>query len=152
MSIHRPLHAIESLPVLAGVFVLCCLLAAPQIQAETVVFGSYSSEVYAAENATRTATALGIETRVVAADVNGTTYLRILGPAGLSNQEARALLARARSSGFESAWILPETAATAPPRLTTPETARAPSPAQAGGPIFGQFGAEAAAQHRSLSP
>ncbi|TNF89685.1 MAG: hypothetical protein EP301_02585, partial [Gammaproteobacteria bacterium] len=101
--------------------------------AATVAFGSFTREVYAQRAAEAVSQALGIETRLVPAAVNETEYLRVVGPAGLSDAQARELLARARDQGFDSAWFLPEpakTIATPAPEAATAASAP-PVPASA---------------------
>lgn len=86
----------------AGLFPPATSLAA------TVVFGSYTQKPYAEQAAAEVGQSLGIETRIVAATVNGSHYLRVVGPAGLAAADARMLLSNAHAQGFESSWFLAE--------------------------------------------
>ncbi|HEY5645015.1 MAG TPA: DUF5916 domain-containing protein [Pseudomonadales bacterium] len=99
--------------------------------AATVVFGSFTRSDYAERAAQALAQTLGIDTRLVAVTVAGTDYLRLVGPAGQSEADARELLTRARANGYESAWIAREPApapAAAAPVVASPAQA-APEPA-----------------------
>jgi hypothetical protein len=116
MSQNRPnLRAVALLICAVSLFLPATSMAA------TVAFGSYTREAYAAEAAQRAAQALGIETRLVAVTVNGTDYLRVLGPHALTEAEARSLLDQARTQGFESAWYLTEEDAQATDTRSTAE-------------------------------
>jgi hypothetical protein len=84
------------------------LLCSATTHSATIAFGSYSREDYAAEQAQRASEILDIETRLVRTTVDGMEYTRLLGPQGLSEAEARGLLDRATTSGYPSAWYLPE--------------------------------------------
>jgi len=84
------------------------LLCAPSTQAATVALGSYTNRAYAEEQARIAATRLGLETRLVPTVVAGMEYLRLLGPVGLSDVEAREVLSQAQSNGYPSAWIMPD--------------------------------------------
>lgn len=101
------------------------LLLSATAKAATVVFGSFTQETYARSAADAARQSLGIETRIVPAMVNGTEYLRVVGPAGLTEADARNLLGRARASGFESSWYLAEPVAVAPARTPEPAVAEA---------------------------
>ena len=137
------------------------LLLTVTARAATVAFGSYTQETYARSAADAARNALGIETRIVPAVVNGTEYLRVVGPEGLSEAEARALLTRARDAGFESSWYLPGPAAARPepepepePEPATAATAAAaaastPAPAETPSP---QSGSERPAEPASTPP
>jgi hypothetical protein len=110
----------------AAVFLTLAVLALP-VQASTVVFGSYLNADYAADKAQQMAGLLGIDTRLLAAEVNGQRYLRILGPDGLSTTQARDLLNRAHASGISGAWIVATSAPNPAASLTAePLTAEPP--------------------------
>ena len=134
----------------AAVFLAAVSLLSPAASlAATVVFGSYINPEYAREAAGKVASAFGIEPRLTEVTVNGTAYLRLQAPAGLSEAEARALLDQARANGFESAWYRSESAAprqigTATVATTRPAPAPAVEPAaQSAGPITSNAAAAA---------
>jgi hypothetical protein len=93
--------------VLPVVFVSALVLSS-SVQAAAVAFGSYLNESYARDAAAEVRANLGIDTRVVPTLISDVRYLRVLGPEGLSEQETRDLLARARANGYASAWYVAE--------------------------------------------
>jgi hypothetical protein len=114
------------------------LLFSAASDAVTVAFGSYTRESYAMATAEAVAHTFGIETRLIPVVVAGTRYLRVVGPPGLTTEEARRLLERVHSNGFESAWFLAEDASGAtpavvatPPPADEPATAAPPLPSAA---------------------
>jgi len=108
------------------------LLLPATTTAATVAFASFIRQAHARSAAEAVRSAFGIEARIVPATVNGTDYLRVLGPTGMSEPDARRLLNQARAAGFESSWYLPETApvpsAPDPVATTSPASAAAAAP------------------------
>ena len=92
----------------ARLIAIAALLFCTPSQAVTVVFGSYTDDILAADTARRTSELLGVETRLSEAIVKGEKYLRILGPAAMSTAEARVLAERAEEQGFQGAWLMPD--------------------------------------------
>ncbi|MCZ6887326.1 MAG: DUF5916 domain-containing protein [Gammaproteobacteria bacterium] len=115
---------------LAG-FVLLCVSSA---HATTVAFGSYLNEIFAVDSARRTSAALGVSTRLVPAVVDGARYLRVLGPSGMSEREARDLLRRAQAHGISGAWLVAESGARSPTGAPAGSPTGLPTGAPAGLP------------------
>ncbi len=109
------------------------LLCQPAVlEAATVALGSYTREAVAQDMADKARQQLAIEPRLLPVTVQGTDYLRLLGPPGLSSAEARALVEAARQAGFQGAWLMPESTP-APVATEAAETVTSPSnPADAG--------------------
>ncbi len=99
----------------ATLVVAFSLLVCPRADAATVVFGSFIRESNATEVAGEVARRFGIEPRLVSTVVDGTAYVRVLGPPGLSDAEAADLLTDARNNGFSAAWLLREARIATPP-------------------------------------
>ncbi len=110
--------------MLCGITLLLCRAAS----AETVVFGSFTNSEYADEVAREVDRTLDIDTRLIPVTVNGTAYLRLIGPTGQSHAEALALADRARANGYPSAWIAPDPAPgpSAPPPVVEVPVSEAP--------------------------
>jgi hypothetical protein len=113
------LSQIQTFRLATLLLVAANLLFAASTEAATVAFGSYTLKSNATEKSEEAASTFGIATRVVPVVVSGTDYLRVLGPPGLTYNEARHLLTQARDGGFDSAWILPETETSSPKPTST---------------------------------
>ena len=86
--------------------VLFILAAVATHGAGAPVFGSYAQGELARQQAAAVEARLGIDARVVEAEVNGRRYYRVMGPHG-TDAEARSMVVHARANGFSDTWFLP---------------------------------------------
>ncbi|MEM7221204.1 MAG: DUF5916 domain-containing protein [Pseudomonadota bacterium] len=82
--------------------IACC----PATYAGTAVFGTFESDLNAERQGARVARLLGVTPDLYPTRLQGRTLVRLLGPRGMSPDDARALAARARALGIEGAWFL----------------------------------------------
>ena len=94
--------------IVAGLVVGAILAAQGGHGAGAAVFGSFGDPAHAENAKQRVETELGIPARVVAVDVAGKRYRRVIAADFETSSAAHATIAQARAAGFEGAWYWPQ--------------------------------------------